>query len=250
MPRVSEAHLERRRAQILAAALRCFARQGFHRTTMQDIVREAALSPGAIYRYFAAKEDLIAAIASQRHAAELAMLRAATARGDVELGLHDLVSGFLGLLADPAEPAWRRVTVQLWGEALRSDRVRAVVREGLDEPLAALTALIRRAQASGRLDPSVDAGALARVAAAIFQGLVLQQAWEPEVDVAAYGRAAESLLRAAVKPARRHGRASRPATSESPTSASADPDPAAASRSRGSARRARRAGARAGRSRR
>ena len=55
MPRVSREYLDRRRDEIAAAALRCFAREGFHRTTMQDIVAESGLSPGALYRYFAAK---------------------------------------------------------------------------------------------------------------------------------------------------------------------------------------------------
>ncbi len=200
MPRVSGAYLERRRAEILAAALRCFAREGFHRTTMQDIVREAGLSPGAIYRYFAAKEDIIAAIAAERHRTERAMLHEAAARTDVEAGLHQLVSAFLGRLADPAEQEWRRVTVQVWGEALRSEAVRAVAREGLDEPLRTLAALIRRSQRAGGLARDLDADALARVAAAIFQGLVLQQAWDPEVDVAAYARAAEALLSALLRP--------------------------------------------------
>src|SRR5215212_6087280 len=62
MPKVTEEHVEARRRQILSAALRCFARQGFHRTTMQDIFREADLSPGAVYSYFKSKDELVAAI--------------------------------------------------------------------------------------------------------------------------------------------------------------------------------------------
>jgi AcrR family transcriptional regulator len=200
MPRVSEAHLERRRQQILDAALRCFAREGFHRTTMQDIVREAALSPGAIYRYFAAKEDIVAALASERHRSELAMLRDAAAAPNVEDGLHRLLPAFLGLLSDPDEQEWRRVTVQIWGEALRSAPVMEVAREGLDEPLRVIAAWIRRGQRAGRLARDLDPDALARVAAAIFQGLVLQQAWDPDVDVAAYARAAGALLSALLAP--------------------------------------------------
>src|SRR5207247_1825663 len=95
MPRVSRDYLDRRREEILAAALRCFAREGFHRTTMQDIVAESGLSPGALYRYFAAKEDLIAAIAARHHAAELALLRDAAERADVRLALRALVRAFL-----------------------------------------------------------------------------------------------------------------------------------------------------------
>ncbi len=51
--------------RFLRAAVVCFAREGFHRTTIQDIVHESKLSPGAIYRYFASKEDIIVAIADE-----------------------------------------------------------------------------------------------------------------------------------------------------------------------------------------
>jgi AcrR family transcriptional regulator len=47
IPRVNQKHLEARREQILEAAIECFAHNGFHRTTMQDIMREAGLSVGA-----------------------------------------------------------------------------------------------------------------------------------------------------------------------------------------------------------
>src|SRR5262249_5925610 len=62
MPKVTQEHVDARRRQILSAAVRCFAREGFHRTTMQDIFREAELSPGAVYSYFAGKDELIVAI--------------------------------------------------------------------------------------------------------------------------------------------------------------------------------------------
>ena len=89
MPRVSAAYLEERRAHVLASAARCFAREGFHRATMQDVVRESGLSPGALYRYFASKEELVAAIAEERHAAESAALDAARGRGRRGRGARD-----------------------------------------------------------------------------------------------------------------------------------------------------------------
>ncbi len=187
MPRVSREYLDRRREHILASSMHCFAREGFHRTTMQDIVAESKMSPGALYRYFATKEDLIAAIATRHHAAEMAALRDAAGREDVGEALRDLVHAFLQRLTDPAEQAWRRVTVQLWSEALRSPRVMRVVHEGLDEPLAALAAILRRI-------PGIDASATARLVVSLLQGLILQQVWDPALDVHAYARAVETMI--------------------------------------------------------
>jgi AcrR family transcriptional regulator len=53
MPKLTPARAKAQRDRILDAALNCFARQGFHAATMQDIVGESGLGPGAIYGYFA-----------------------------------------------------------------------------------------------------------------------------------------------------------------------------------------------------
>src|SRR5438128_8034262 len=59
-----------RRVQILDAALVCFARRGFHQTSMHDISAEAGISVGLIYRYFENKEAVISALAD-RHKKEM-----------------------------------------------------------------------------------------------------------------------------------------------------------------------------------
>jgi len=146
MPRVDDRYLASRRRQIMDAAVACFARDGFHRATMADIVAETGLSAGAIYRYFPAKEDNVAAIAAEHHAREAAVLSGATTATDPGDLLRDLARVSLGRLADPAEQRWRRVTIQLWGEALRDQRVMAIVRSGLDEPTEIIAALLRRGQ--------------------------------------------------------------------------------------------------------
>ena len=194
MPRVDDGYLASRRRQIMDAAVACFAREGFHRSTMADIVAETGLSAGAIYRYFPAKEDIVAAIAAEHHTREAAVLagaRAATQAGDL---LRDLARVSLGQLSDPAEQRWRRVTIQLWGEALRDERVMQIVRSGLDEPLEIIAGLLRRGQADGSVPAGVDPDSAARVCAAIFQGLVLQQAWDPGLDIDGYINAVIALI--------------------------------------------------------
>ena len=52
----------------------CFAREGFHATSMQKICAEAGMSPGAFYRYFRSKEELIAAIVADERSARQHLL--------------------------------------------------------------------------------------------------------------------------------------------------------------------------------
>jgi hypothetical protein len=58
---------------------------------------------------------------------------------------------------------------------------------------------VRAAQEQGDLDPELDADAVARVLQAMFQGFILQQAWDEDVDVAAYLEAVEAFLDALLK---------------------------------------------------
>lgn len=60
MPKISAEHREKRRAQILDAAWRCFYRNGVQPTTMEEIIAESGLSASAMYRYFkGGKDDII-----------------------------------------------------------------------------------------------------------------------------------------------------------------------------------------------
>lgn len=186
MPRVNDAYLEARRQEILDAAMTCFSRDGFHRTTMRDIVREAGMSAGALYRYFRGKDEIVAAIADERRAPDPALLEEASASTDAPGALRELVGDALGRLADPAEQRWRRITVQVWAEALRDERVMDVARKGLDGPVSTLADVIRLGQENGALPTELDPVAAARVCASLFYGLVLQQAWDPDVDVDGY----------------------------------------------------------------
>jgi len=78
-----------RRAEILDAAQRCFARSGFHQTSMQEICMEANMSPGNLYRYFPSKEAIIAGIA-ERDRAEVG---AEFAGADLSQGLFPVLEG-------------------------------------------------------------------------------------------------------------------------------------------------------------
>lgn len=66
-----------RKHQIIEAAMRCFARKGFHATSIQEIVDELGMAKGSIYFYFKGKEELVLAVLwhfVERMTAELAVL--------------------------------------------------------------------------------------------------------------------------------------------------------------------------------
>ena len=185
MPKISEKKRESRRQQILDAALACFSEDGFHQTGMADIVKRSGLSHGAVYLYFQSKDDLIEALADDRHRREAVLNSVAQSSGDPIEGLHALVRVYAQWLTDPVGEARRRVGIHGWAEALRNRRVRASVVEGSDMPRAAIVALIERAQHDGLVKRDVSADAIARILIAMFQGFVLQKSWGQDFDVEA-----------------------------------------------------------------
>ncbi len=200
MPKVTEEHTEARRRQILSAALTCFAREGFHRATMQDIFREAELSPGAVYSYFKGKDELIAAIAAEVVRFALGLFETLSRPGP-EGRLHTPGEGFAMLVRafrDIDLSTWAhrtRLGPQLLAEAQRNPALRGRVREGLGRGVGIFAELARAAQERGELDPQLDPEHVARLMLAGFHGLLIQVSLLGDaVDVDAYVKTVAALL--------------------------------------------------------
>lgn len=195
MPKISEARKETRRQQILDAALICFSRDGFHTTTTADIVRESGVSQGTLYLYFATKEDIVVALADERHQGEAMINALAQGEQDPIRGLLALIELYGEGLTDPRHIDMRRVGIQGWGEALRNERIRTSAVEGLATVRAAIARLIERGQHTGQIRVEIDAIAVSRTLVATFQGLVLQIAWGEALDLRACGQVVLGLIR-------------------------------------------------------
>jgi AcrR family transcriptional regulator len=198
---------EARRQQILQAALACFSEDGFHQTGMADIVRRSGMSHGAVYGYFQSKDEIIEALADDRHEGEAILNSTAQRIEDPIEGLRELVRVYANGLIDPAGSQRRRVAVHGWAEALRNPRVHAGVVEGINMPRALIVGLVEQAQRSGRLSDDLDAEAIARCFVALFQGFVLQVVWGEDIDVescvAALDRMLQGLANSNPQPTRR-----------------------------------------------
>jgi AcrR family transcriptional regulator len=193
MPKVKPATLAARRDEILQAAEACFARQGFHQTTIQDVIRESGLSAGCIYGHFASKEDLIQAIGESRHARDSALF-GGTDASDPLKGLRAIAYAFLSDLQKERGLRSRRVALQLWAEALRDEVIREQVTSGIRKPVALIAELLRRGQDAGVVDPAINPRGVARAMVAMFQGTVLQRLWGEPLSTAEAMAAFDAFL--------------------------------------------------------
>ena len=180
MPKVTEAYLEARKRQVIDAAASCFAQHGFHQTSMQDICKQAELSPGAVYRYFESKEDIIAAMVEERRREGIALVEAIAAEEtDTLKALDQIARAFFSRLDDPEGCA---LDIELWAEAQANPRIREALRSDFVDVNDKLADLLRRAQDRGDLNARLDPEAVAWVMESFFHGLILQRAIDSSID--------------------------------------------------------------------
>jgi|SRR5690625_1100679 len=184
MPRITDARRAQKRAAIVAAARRCFSRDGFHQTSMPDIAAEAGVSTGAPYRYFEGKEELIVEIAGDAFRVMFEPLERAVERGDA-LTVSELIRASVARASAEAtvDPLGRpvpieellRCAVQAWGELLRNERLRVHARAGFDAMRHRMTTSLRRGQEAGIVRDDLDLDRATRVVMALLHGFVLQR---------------------------------------------------------------------------
>ncbi|HET9171573.1 MAG TPA: TetR/AcrR family transcriptional regulator [Actinospica sp.] len=173
MPKVSERYRDARREQIMDAARRCFLRNGFRETSMQDLFAESGLSSGAFYRYFSGKDELIIAIAQDNFRDVLTTIR--TAAENAEGSLGDALANAIDLVdAKHAENGQGGIAVQVWAEALRNPRLAAEFTAMLKDVHREIGAIVRRNQAAGTLPAQVSADAIASVLLGAVPGYIVQ----------------------------------------------------------------------------
>jgi TetR/AcrR family transcriptional regulator, fatty acid metabolism regulator protein len=84
-----------KRRQILDAAIRVFARQGFHATRVSDIADEAGVAYGLVYHYFKSKDEVLNELFSERWSLLLAAIGEADAEGAAPRAKLEAVAGFI-----------------------------------------------------------------------------------------------------------------------------------------------------------
>lgn len=89
-----------RREELLAAARRVFAQQGFRGTTIADIAEEAGIALGTIYLYFPSKEDVFAALSEQFAEMIIVALTDVPPAGSMEAAVRARVSNVFATCAE------------------------------------------------------------------------------------------------------------------------------------------------------
>lgn len=183
MPKVSQEHLDARRAEILGGARRAFAQYGYDGATVARLEEATGLSRGAIFHYFHGKKDLFAAVAADVNRRYVAVM----------------TTGGLGeALRALAKESPELITVLFETEArlFRDEDFMQRMEETSRDLLPRLEAWFQEQRDSGALRTDIDWRNLARFATIVTNGLALRVASGDETDV----ETVVQLLEDAVRP--------------------------------------------------
>jgi AcrR family transcriptional regulator len=194
MPKVTEEHLEAKRETILHAAIACFARDGFHKTTMTDIAEMAGVSDGLAYRYFSGKDEIIREavrlVSGPRETVDLDSVDTDGAAAMLVL----LVRSSFERFRIPGRDTTLRLRFRSWAEALDSEELRKEVADRWHHHSAVTEPAFTEVQEQAMIPPHLDARAVSRVMLAIHDGLDLQWSLDPSLDIDACRDVVMALL--------------------------------------------------------
>jgi len=178
MPRIAEATRAARREQIITAALACFARSGYHATTMADVAVQAGVSKGTPYLYFASKEALFLALHEQWDGRLGESVSAAIAalpepqRGSPRRILHVIAAATAEQVTEQAEIC--RVLMEARALAAHEPALAGPVRAADARTHEQLEALIAAGVEAGEWPPGTDPALAAWLFIAGLYGLMAQ----------------------------------------------------------------------------
>jgi TetR/AcrR family fatty acid metabolism transcriptional regulator len=152
---------EDKRRVILDAAVRVFARKGYHTSRVGDIAEEAGVAHGLLYHYFRSKEELLETIFRETWSDLLAAVRSVE---ETDETARERLAGIAKILLR----SWRRdpdLVRVLVREVTRSSHLQRQIKE-IDEAFAGLERIVARGQADGEFRTEIDP----RMASYVFYG--------------------------------------------------------------------------------
>lgn len=165
--------------EIVAAALKVFSEKGFAAARLDDIAARAGVSKGAIYLYFATKQDIFRAVVEQGVAPDLGIVRGALAAhpgtfADLLPGLVKIMSGIV------AAPSLGGIVKMVIGESRNFPELAQAWHDKLVQPaLDAMTNAIATAQARGELRPGDPRLFAVSLISPILVGVIWRETFTP-----------------------------------------------------------------------
>jgi len=179
-PTVKKRRRGETRQKLLDAALPVFARSGFERATVDEIVREAGFSKGAFYVHFDAKEDLFWAMLEERIARQQeSFLQSLDEKRTVEENIQALLTTIFAIFR--RDQQWSALFMEFAAHASRNEKVRKRLASMYHNWRSFTVETLTEGRAMGRVRRDIDIEFVATVMIALIEGMLTQARLAPDV---------------------------------------------------------------------
>jgi AcrR family transcriptional regulator len=196
MPKISEDQRQARRRQILTAAWKCFSQRGIHATSMEEIIREANLSAGAVYLYYKSKDELILAAIST-YTEELRGLLIPILMREEASPPAEFVREITRTITSHTRRRGlnlNAIILMCWGEAQSNEKVKDLIAGFQKKYLDALTRVVRQWQKRGEITAKGKPAEVGQAIHSFFLGFIVQSALIGKIDSNAAARGVGGLI--------------------------------------------------------
>ncbi len=166
-------------AQIVQAAIRVLARQGYAHTSLMDIAREAGMSKGAVHYHYPTKEALIQEVLETACDAVQKRTLAAWPTGDAFQGLRKSLETLWAVRAERSDEAL--VVADLIAQALYDDNLRPRLADFYRLAAAQIAEHLGKELDAVGIQPKIPMSILPRLVIGLLDGLVMQAFVDPDV---------------------------------------------------------------------
>ncbi len=145
---------QRKRRQILDAAMHCFIEKGFHSTSTAEICKAAGMSPGNLFHYYPTKYAIIEAIAELDENDHKAILSMGDEPGCAADIIEKMISALIMLYS---EPGYTRLSLEIITEASRNPALNTAFIANEQRLHAKFCDVLKRGITAGEIDPQLNA---------------------------------------------------------------------------------------------
>jgi AcrR family transcriptional regulator len=173
---------EMTRRHLMDAAAIVFAREGFHRASLDDVAATAGFTKGAVYSNFTSKDDLFLAVFEDRYAREQDEMQRVLTEEDepYELGAQTQVFDRVrGVIDRTWDDDWTALYLEFVLYARRNAVAAQKLAESVRRQREMTTAMLDEAYRSVGFVPDRPVAVLAAIAVALFDGLALGRLADP-----------------------------------------------------------------------
>ncbi|MBK8265685.1 MAG: TetR/AcrR family transcriptional regulator [Nannocystis sp.] len=165
--RRDEAAFEAKRAEIRQAAAALFAEHGFHQAGVAAICAAVGMSPGALYRYYRSKTEIIHAIVERDGLESIALLDALDGADEFSAALVELLADWI---VEVSDEGYAKLAIEIAAESYRDPEIAAVLTRAINDVTARVALALDRARGRGQIAAEVDSEATARVLVSLVDG--------------------------------------------------------------------------------